>query len=131
MDKGKNATVSIHQIADILVEHGFLERVGEEKKPSNLVEAIGIPAMLEQTAEEATELAFACLKLARFYRGENVVYGHTEADLKENLAEELADIRLCASELTDSGVIKLTDIYDWEKKKQLRMHKRLRGESEE
>lgn len=131
MDKDKNATVSIHQIADILVEHGFLERVGEEKEPSNLVEAIGIPAMLEQTAEEATELAFACLKLARFYRGENVVYGHSEANLKANLAEELADIRLCESELVNGGVLDATDIYEWSKRKQIRMYKRLRGESAE
>ena len=39
-----------------------------------LYEIIGKAAMLEQTAEEAAELAQACLKLARYERGENPVY---------------------------------------------------------
>ena len=43
-----------------------------------LIEKIGIPAMLEQTAEECVELAHACLKLARYYRNENKVYGNEE-----------------------------------------------------
>lgn len=37
----------------------------------NLVNEIGVPAMLEQCAEECTELAQACLKLARKIRNEN------------------------------------------------------------
>ena len=39
-----------------------------------LHEIIGTPAMLEQTAEECIEMAHACLKLARYMRGENKVY---------------------------------------------------------
>ena len=39
-----------------------------------LQEVIGTPAMLEQTAEECVELAHACMKLARYLRGENKVY---------------------------------------------------------
>lgn len=39
-----------------------------------LAEAIGTPAMLEQTAEECVELAQSCLKLARLMRGENPVH---------------------------------------------------------
>ena len=66
-----------------------------------LVDNIGIPAMLEQTAEECNELAFALLKLARLYRGENKVYGHTEEELKANIEEELADILVCAVEMED------------------------------
>lgn len=37
----------------------------------NIVDRIGLPALLEQTAEECTELAHACLKEARRLRGEN------------------------------------------------------------
>ena len=36
-----------------------------------IVDRIGKPAMLEQTAEECAELAHACLKEARRLRGEN------------------------------------------------------------
>ena len=36
-----------------------------------IVDRIGLPALLEQTAEECTELAHACLKEARRLRGEN------------------------------------------------------------
>ena len=64
-----------------------------------LIEAIGTPAMLEQTAEEATELAFACLKLARHLRGENKVHGRTEEEMINNLEEEMADIYVCFDEL--------------------------------
>ena len=39
-----------------------------------LHEIIGTPAMLEQTAEECVEMAHACLKMARYMRGENKVY---------------------------------------------------------
>lgn len=68
-----------------------------------LIEKIGIPAMLEQTAEECTELAQACLKLARHHRGENPTF-KDESDLIDNLHEEVADVILCLDELTlDEG----------------------------
>ena len=37
----------------------------------NIVDRIGLPATLEQTAEECAELAHACLKEARRMQGEN------------------------------------------------------------
>ena len=37
----------------------------------SIVERICLPALLEQTAEECTELAHACLKESRRMRGEN------------------------------------------------------------
>lgn len=64
-----------------------------------LIEKIGKPAMLEQTAEECVELAHACLKLARYYRNENKVYGKTEEEMFDNLAEEMADVKICISEI--------------------------------
>lgn len=63
-----------------------------------LIERIGTAAMLEQTAEEAAELAQACLKAARYKRGENPVY-KTRAQLQSGLAEEIADVIICIGEL--------------------------------
>ena len=70
-----------------------------------LTEIIGIPAMLEQTAEEATELCFACLKLARMIRNENAVHGRTREDLLDSLCEEAADVWVCLEELEQAGLI--------------------------
>ena len=77
-----------------------LERTESLSTGSDLVNAIGVPAMLEQTAEEASELAQACLKLARYYRGENKVHGKNKSELKDNLAEEIADVNLCIQIIT-------------------------------
>lgn len=88
-----------------------------------LLEKIGKPAMLEQTAEECVELAHACLKLARYYRNENKVYGKTEEELLDNLAEEMADVDICFNEiLMRVGLIKH---YNWFIKKSNRLHERL------
>ena len=72
---------------------------------SKLVDFIGVPAMLEQTAEEATELAFACLKLARYIRGENKVHNRTEDELYDNLVEEIADMNRCFKELYKGNIV--------------------------
>ena len=89
-----------------------------------LLEKIGKPAMLEQTAEECVELAHACLKLARYYRGENKVYGKTEEKLLDNLAEEMADVGICIDEIVGGfGLLKQYD--NWFIKKEYRLHKRL------
>jgi NTP pyrophosphatase (non-canonical NTP hydrolase) len=72
---------------------------------SDLINAIGIPAMLEQTAEEANELAFACLKMARFLRGENKVHNRTKESLEKNLNEEIADIVICIEEMLKGLVV--------------------------
>ena len=55
-----------------------------------VIEAIGLPAVLEQCAEELAELTQAALKMARKLRGENPTpMTHAQA------AEELGDVRLC------------------------------------
>lgn len=77
-----------------------------------MIERIGGPAMLEQTAEECTELAKALLKLSRVIRGENPT-PVTEKEAWENIAEEYADVELCAYEL---GLHIDMDI--WEAKRQ-------------
>ena len=63
-----------------------------------MIEKIGTPAMLEQMAEEAAELAQAALKLARVLRAENP----TPVTLEEanmNLTAEFTDVQHCAGEL--------------------------------
>ena len=89
-----------------------------------LLEKIGKPAMLEQTAEECAELAHACLKLARYYRNENKVYGKTKEELIDNLAEEMADVEICIDEIVRG--FEVFKHYDgWFEKKSNRLHKRL------
>lgn len=63
-----------------------------------MIDIIGRPAMLEQMAEEASELAKAALKLARIERGENPT-PVTREDAEKNLTEEYTDVIQCAIEL--------------------------------
>ncbi len=60
----------------------------------NIISQIGIPATLEQLAEEASELSQAALKLARVYRGENPTPVSADQAL-DSLVEETADVRNC------------------------------------
>lgn len=90
-----------------------------------IVDRIGLPALLEQTAEECTELsevlvdeivriltlldankacarlAHACLKEARRLRGENPT-PCTAEECKNAIMEEMADVALCLDILDDS-----------------------------
>ena len=63
-----------------------------------MIEKIGTPAMLEQMAEEAAELAQAALKLARVLRAENPTPVTLE-EAKMNLTAEFTDVQHCAGEL--------------------------------
>jgi hypothetical protein len=65
-----------------------------------IINAIGEPALLEQTAEEAIELAHACLKLARKLRAENPT-PIKACDLYEAIMSEWADVDVCITELTE------------------------------
>jgi NTP pyrophosphatase (non-canonical NTP hydrolase) len=90
-----------------------------------LIEKIGKPAMLEQTAEECAELTQASLKLARYYRDENKVHGKTKEEMIDNLTEEMADVSICLSELL-LGDEKLPTLYNsYVQEKMERMCKRL------
>lgn len=64
-----------------------------------MIEKIGAAAMLEQLAQEATELAHAALKLARIERGENPTPVLKE-DAMDHLIEEYTDVVQCAEELS-------------------------------
>ena len=68
--------------------------MGGEQEVNQVIDAIGLPAVLEQCAEELAELTQAALKMARKLRGENPT-PVTHAQAAEHLHEELGDVRLC------------------------------------
>ena len=92
-----------------------------------LHEIIGTPAMLEQTAEECVEMAHACLKMARYMRGENKVY-KTIKEMHSNLSEEIADVSICMSELLSAGVISYESLDSDIIAKKERMQKRIQND---
>ena len=63
-----------------------------------MIEKIGLPAMLEQTAEECDELAKALLKKARKLRGENPT-PLTMNQIDKDITEEYTDVIQCTREL--------------------------------
>ena len=60
----------------------------------NILETIGEPAVLEQLAEECTELAQAALKLARILREENPT-PVSRKEAREHLNDEKQDVMNC------------------------------------
>ena len=71
---------------------------------NDIIDTIGLPAVLEQLAEECAELAQASLKYARFLRGDNPT-PKTEQECLEALTEEMADVELCNSLLFGDGCV--------------------------
>lgn len=65
-----------------------------------IIDIIGTPAMLEQLAEECSELAQAALKMSRVLRGENPT-PKTWTECLDALTEEIADVELCTDQLKD------------------------------
>lgn len=65
---------------------------------------IGIPALIEQCAEECVELSKACLKMSRKMRNENPT-PLSENDILQNLAEEMADVTICMNAIVESGLL--------------------------
>ncbi len=63
---------------------------------SKIADRLSVPAVLEQLAEEAAELAQAALKYARILRGENPT-PVTEQEAIANLRDEYADVQVCAA----------------------------------
>lgn len=80
---------------------------------------IGVPALLEQLAEECDELGQAALKMARVLRKENPT-PTSEAAARVHLAEEAADVMVCLIELSrvffdvdQNGMIREQKIIRW------------------
>lgn len=66
------------------------------KSDFEVICSLGEPALLEQLAEECSELAQAALKLARKERGENPT-PKTEEECVKAFLEEMVDVHLCMS----------------------------------
>ncbi len=64
------------------------------KRDFEVIRTLGEPALLEQLAEECSELAQAALKLARKERGENPT-PKTLGECFKDLIAEMADVKLC------------------------------------
>ena len=69
-----------------------------------IIEKIGIPAILENCSEECLELGHAGLKLARVLRGENPTPVSEEAAIAK-VVEEAADVTLMIEALKQAGII--------------------------
>lgn len=87
-------------------------------------EHIGVEALLEQTAEECTEMAHACLKMARKLRDENPTPMSLESCV-ERLTEETADVMLCINTLVESEVLTDDKIDAVIERKQVRWEERI------
>lgn len=90
----------------------------------NISEHIGVEALLEQTAEECTEMAHACLKMARKLRDENPTPMSIES-CSEKLTEETADVMLCINTLMESEVLIDDEIDTVIERKQVRWEDRI------
>ena len=92
---------------------------------STIVDHIGVPALLEQTAEECCELAQACLKMARKLRDENPTPKSIE-DIRDCVIEESADVQLCLELLeTETRVLDFLKVGKAKQEKAERWCKRL------
>lgn len=74
------------------------------KSDFEVIRTLGEPALLEQLAEECSELAQAALKLARLERGENPT-PKTFIECLNALIEEMADVKLCISVIETSRAL--------------------------
>ena len=90
----------------------------------DIMEQIGLPALLEQLAEECGELTQAALKLARLRRGDNPT-PKTEEECLAALTEEIADVELCISILMLGGVVSDAEAWTMICNKEDRWQKRL------
>lgn len=89
-----------------------------------IIDKIGMPATLEQLAEETAELGQASLKLARKIRDENPtpkLFG----ECLSNFIEEIGDVLLVVNMLVESGFISYEAIDSSIMAKEERWKKRL------
>ena len=91
---------------------------------NDIIDTIGLPAVLEQLAEECSELAQASLKYARLLRGENPT-PKTEQECLEALTEEMADVELCNSLLMGGDYVDFDAVMELIEVKDKRWHERI------
>lgn len=87
--------------------------------------SIGEPALLEQLAEECSELEQAALKLARLERGESPT-PKAPGQCLTALIEEVADVKLCVSVVEKSRDLNAGRIADIVELKEERWAQRIR-----
>ena len=92
---------------------------------NDIIDSIGLPAVLEQLAEECAELAQASLKYARLLRGDNPT-PKTRQECLESLTEEIADVELCNSLLMGGDYVDFDAVMELIEVKDKRWHERLR-----
>ena len=90
----------------------------------SMVDAIGLPAVLEQSAEECAELAHAVLKLSRIVRNENPTPSR-QGDVIRAVIEEYADLEVVMGELRRCGLINMAEVYEVMERKLKRWEERL------
>lgn len=88
------------------------------------IRKIGTPAILEQCAEECSELTHASLKLARKLREENPTPAEYK-DIVEDVTEEIADVYLCIDLVIDALNIPAWKLVEIERQKRERWKKRI------
>jgi len=93
---------------------------------TEILDYIGLPALLEQLAEECGELTQAALKLARLRHGENPT-PKTEMQCIAGLTEEIADVELCINILMLGGIVDEDRGSNIMENKEVRWKKRLKG----
>lgn len=92
-----------------------------------ILDKIGEAAALEQTAEECTELAHACLKMARKFRAENPTPA-AEEEICERIHEELADLMTCVDVLINIPWISTKKVQEIQIRKTRRWAERIQKE---
>ena len=92
---------------------------------NDIIDSIGLPAVLEQLAEECAELAQASLKYARLLRGDNPT-PKTEQECLEAVTEEMADVELCNSLLMGGDYVDFDAVMELIEVKDKRWHGRIR-----
>ena len=92
---------------------------------NDIIDSIGLPAVLEQLAEECAERAQASLKYARLLRGDNPT-PKTEQECLEAVTEEMADVELCNSLLMGGDYVDFDAVMELIEVKDKRWHDRIR-----
>lgn len=98
------------------------------KSDFEVIRSLGEPALLEQLAEECTELAQAALKLARLERGENPT-PKTLGECFKDLIAEMADVNLCIWVIETSRGLDLRRYSNWKLERWAKRIREARGET--
>lgn len=97
------------------------------KSDFEIIRTLGEPALLEQLAEECSELAQAALKLARVKRGENPT-PKALGDCFKDLIAEMADVQLCIWVVEISRGLDLRCHCNWKRERWAQRIREARGE---